>query len=162
METISTRLTIGDVLRYLLAYTLWALLSAASGLFLLLWREPIKQLTALILAGNPYYKTHMVEAGGIINSVDRFGLLIMGIVWVVYIIFAEEYLRGSIASARERRIRISLAPETAPALISDSRLRRWELDILAQRLPKLLLFPAILLGIGLLLVVIAQVWVRTL
>ncbi len=162
MDTTDVRLTIGDVLRYLLAYGLWILLSAASGLLLLLWREPIKQLTALSLAGNPYYKIHVVEAGGIVNSVDRFGLLVMGIVWVVYIIFAEEYLRGGIASARERRLRASLSPVTTSAAVPESRLRRWELDILAQRLPRLLLFPGILLGVWLLLMAIARVWARSL
>ena len=142
MEATTDKLTSADILGYLLAYSLWIILSAVAGVALLLIRSVLAPITVLLLAPNPWYQLHTTELGGVANSVDRFGLVVLAIIWVVYMIYIEEYFRSSIAAVRMRRARAALGGGTAGRRsATETRLQRLGLDILARRLPKALLFP---------------------
>ena len=150
METLESKLTWRDGLGYLLAFLAWILLSAVSAMTLVTLRSVLAPLVVAVVAGNPYFRTHTVELTGIANSVDRFGLVILGLVWLVYMLFVEEYLRSSISTDRERRARAALSVETEPQS-SQADMRTTSLNTLARRVIKSLIFPAAVLILYLLL-----------
>lgn len=149
MDTYDTRPSWRDSLAYLLAYTLWAVLSGVLGIVLLILRSAVSPLFAVLLARNPYYFTRTVELRGVVNSLDRLFLIVFAIMWVVYLIWAEEYFRTAVAKARERRLRARISPigESAP----ETRLQHWSLDLLPRRVAIATAFPAVAMIINLLL-----------
>ena len=133
MEEITPKVTVGDVFKYLLAYILW-LLNAAIGLVgILLLRNAWNWLWTAI-SGNQWA----------LRAIDRFGLVTMDLLWLIYVIFTEQHFRLAITSARIRRMKERREAPIRQASLPQGRfakfLRRTGLDILASRfLPNLMM-----------------------
>jgi hypothetical protein len=97
------------VLNFAFAYILWIF---DIGLALLLFfRSRTLVLDILILFGNP----NNWQYSQIINLIDRFLVVILGLGWLVFMIFVEEYFRTGVSRGEllKRFARI-----TAPVLLS--------------------------------------------
>ena len=140
MDTYDTRSSFRDSLAYVLAYLLWAVLSGILGVVLLMLRGSLSPVFAVILARNPYYLTRTVELRGTVNSLDRLFLIVLAIVWVVYLIWTEEYFRTAVAKVRERRLKARMSPTGETK--AETSLQRWSLDLLPRRVAIAAAFPA--------------------
>jgi len=141
-DEVSSKLTWRDILAYLLAYVLWIVYSGAAGVFMLLLRSPLKLLFEVMLGRNPYFDTHIVELRGMVNSLDRAALIVFAIIWVIYLIWLEEWLRGSVKQARDRRLRAAFSDADQPLI--ETGLQRWSLDPLLRRAALAAIFPGVL------------------
>jgi hypothetical protein len=94
-----------DGVGYALALLAWVALSAASALTLLAVRSVIGPLTLAIGIKNPANQQRLWEIGGRAGAFDRIALVAVGVVWLVYVLLLEEYLRASISGARAQRAR---------------------------------------------------------
>ena len=112
MNDYEDKLTWRDVLAYLLVYSLWIVISAAAAYALMLLRSAFPVPLTVLLARNPYFHTHTVELRGMVNSFDRLLLIVLAVVWIVFILWVEEYFRASIVKSRERRP-VHASPRTA-------------------------------------------------
>ncbi len=138
-----SRLTWRDTLAYLLAYALWIIYSGVTGVVMLLLRSALTPPLAILLLRNPYFLTHTVELRGMVSALDRTALIIFAIVWVVYMIWLEEWFRGSVKQVRERRLRAALSGAGQPLI--ETGLRRWSLDLLLRRAAIAAIVPAALM-----------------
>lgn len=138
----SARLTWRDTLAYLLAYALWIIWSGAAGVLMLLLRSPLTLLFAALLGRNPYFDTHTVELRGMASSLDRAALIVFAIIWVIYLIWLEEWLRGGVKLARDRRLRAAFSESAQPLV--ETGLQRWSLDPLLRRAALAAIFPGAL------------------
>ena len=140
-HSLSPRLTVMDVLGYLLAYLCWLFAAAISILTALLMRNSLNVLWPL-LGGNRW----------LLRAVDRFGLVFLGLVWLVYVIGAEHYFRSAITDIRLRRIKTRARPELRAAeaqLDPGTRtLRRLGLDLLLNRVVTTVAAPVALLALA--------------
>jgi hypothetical protein len=145
MEEVKPRLTAGDVFSYALAYMCWLLTAALSMAALFMVR------TALNVAWPVMVGTEATDRWTL-RAVDRFGLVLLGLVWLVYVIFVEQHYRSSITEARTRRYKeqARLTPQTEPTQKNGliRFLRRLGLDILARRLVLTMGIPLAVLGIA--------------
>ena len=89
MNDITPRLTIGDIIGYLLAYMCWICTAAAGMLALLQARNALNVLWPA--AGGSHW---------VLRPIDRFGLVLMGLLWLVYVIFCEQNYRTAITAVR--------------------------------------------------------------
>jgi hypothetical protein len=79
--------------------------------------------------------------GGQAFIADRVGLVVLGLLWLVYVFLTEDYLRSSVATARALRLRAASAD--APALdFTRGWLRQYGLVELARRTAITAAFPA--------------------
>jgi hypothetical protein len=136
---VSARLTWRDTLAYLLAYVLWIIWSGAAGMLMLVLRGALTPPLTILLLRNPYYLAHTVELRGTVNSLDRAALIVFAIIWVVYLIWLEEWLRGGVKLARERRLRATFSEAAQPLI--ETGLQRWSLDPLLRRAALAAIFP---------------------
>ncbi len=145
MEEVKPRLTAGDVFSYALAYLCWLLAAALSMLALFMVR------TALNIAWPVMVGTEATNRWAL-RAIDRFGLVFMGLVWLVYVIFVEQYYRSSITEARTRRYkeqtRLTPRAEPTPEYRVMRFSRRIGLDILARRLVLTMGIPLAVLGVS--------------
>jgi hypothetical protein len=127
MEELQPRLTVQDALGYTLAYGLWLVVAAIGMLAILQLRHAFNAVWPVISDNN-----------WLLRAFDRFGLVFLGLAWLVYVIFVEQYYRTSITLVRERRFRIRTgsprSSDTAPQSSSLRALRQIGLDVLVQRL----------------------------
>jgi hypothetical protein len=145
MEKVKPKLSAGDVFSYVLAYAFWLLNAALSMLALFMAR------TALNTAWPVLVGTEATDRW-LLRAVDRFGLVLMGLLWLVYVIFVEHQYRSSITEARTRRhkeqTRLTPRAEPVPKYRLMRFLRRLGLDILARRLVLTMGIPLAVLGIS--------------
>ena len=135
-----------DGLGYALAFLAWAALSAASAWALLAVRSVIGPLTLAIGIRDPAALQRPWEIGARAGTFDRIALVVVGVVWLVYILLLEEYLRSSISDARAQRARAASAgAENQPDY------NRLGLRTLARRTLTAAAFPAAVLVLYLLL-----------
>ena len=133
-EEMVPRMTLGDLLRYMLAYICWAL-SAVLGM-LAFWkiRSAINVLWP-VFGGNRWA----------MGAIDRLAMLFLGIALLVYILAAEHLYRSSITIAREARLRAEQGLPVQANRAQESqvlqRLREWGLDVLIRRLVPLVGIP---------------------
>ncbi len=141
MEEISPKLTVMDLFGYVLAYVFWLLTASLSILTVLLMRNALNILWPL-MGGNRW----------VLRAADRFGLVFLGLVWLVYVIFAEHSFRSSITDARFRRAKTRARPllRAAEARLDPATrvLRRLGLDILLQRVVPTVAGPVALLALS--------------
>jgi uncharacterized membrane protein len=135
------KLNIQDVLRYAIAYLFWLL---AGLLALLVIFASRAALNALWPAMN--------LSRWLLRPIDRFGLVFMSLLWLVYVIFCEHYYRSSITKVRLRRSNVgtsvTLRAEDAEGGRFTKTLTHLGLDILARRLVPTLGIPLIVLGLA--------------
>jgi hypothetical protein len=141
MYEIVPKLNIRDVLRYAIAYLFWLL---AGLLALLVMFTSRAALNALWPA--------MHLSRWLLRPIDRFGLVFMGLSWLVYVIFCEHYYRSSITKVRLRRTNVGPSVISRPEDAEEGRfietLTRLGLDVLARRLVPTLGIPLIVLGLA--------------
>ncbi|MBL7200072.1 MAG: hypothetical protein ISS56_07985 [Anaerolineae bacterium] len=127
MEEFSPKLTVTDLLGYMIAYLCWILVAGIGMASVLIARNTLN-LTWGLLGGNRW----------LLRPIDRFGLVFMGLAWLVYVIFVEQHFRSAISVVRDRRMRIRLNHETKVREVPPSNkvmrvLYRCGLHILARR-----------------------------
>lgn len=150
MHDIMPKLTMRDLLRYAIAYMFWlvAALIALVAMFML--------RTAL----NAFWPA-MDWNRWLLRPVDRFGLVFLGLLWLVYVIFCEQYYRSSISEVRIRRMNDDMRPTSRAKETSGSKLmrtlKRLGLDVLARRLLATLWIPVIVLALAYLVYLLSWV-----
>jgi hypothetical protein len=141
VEEIQPKLTVVDVLRYLVAYACWIISALLSMLTLLITRNALNVVWPL-LGGNRW----------LLRAVDRFGLVFLGLVWLVYVIFVEQHYRLSITAVRTRRGNPQTGTPPTPTSIPRNPvmrfLRKLGLDILARRFVSTMIPPLALLAVA--------------
>jgi hypothetical protein len=145
MEQVQPKLTVGDVFGYALAYLGWLLTAAVGMLAIFQTRNMINALWP-VLGGSRW----------VLRAVDRFGLLFLGLIWLVFVIFVEQHFRSAITLARERRHKMQQQPDSRTVAPRPQgrlmrSLYRMGLDILAVRFLPTLMLPLVLFTIAYLL-----------
>ena len=138
MDDITPRLTLRDVIGYITAYLCWVCTGAASMLAMLQARQALNVLWP--------------AAGGsrwVLRAVDRFSLVLMGLLWLIYVVFCEHHYRTAITVVRVRRHKARTDPGSVPPLPppqgwSMKMLRRLGLHVLAMRFVPTLMLPLVL------------------
>jgi len=105
MEQVQPRLTVGDVFGYALAYMCWLVTAAIAMLAVFQTRNMINVMWP-VLGGNQW----------VLRAIDRFGLLFLGLVWLVFVIFVEQHFRTAITYVRERRHKAEHVPKGGAAI----------------------------------------------
>ena len=138
-EQVRPKLTFRDLLGYLLAYWFWILGAAISMLALFMIRQMLNVMWPA-LGGNRWA----------MRAIDRFALVFLGLVWLVFSIFTEQFFRLAITGVRERRLKARVDPSPNPPPMPKSalmkHLRKIGLDILAKRVVYAIGIPALILG----------------
>ncbi len=145
MEQVQPKLTVGDVFGYALAYLGW-LLTAAVGMLAIFQTRNMINVFWPVLGGNQW----------VLRAIDRFGLLFLGLIWLVFVIFVEQHFRSAITMARERRHKMQQQPDSRTVAPRPQgrlmrSLYRMGLDILAVRFLPTLMLPLVLFTISYLL-----------
>jgi hypothetical protein len=140
MEQVSPKFTLMDLLGYLLAYVCWLLVASLALLTALIMRNTLN-IVWPIMGGSNW----------ILRAVDRFGLVGLGLIWLVYVILAEHNFRSAITDVRFRRSKLkerALLRAAEAQLDPGTRvLRRLGLDILLQRVVPTTAGPVVLLAL---------------
>lgn len=140
VKTMATKLTLPDVLRYLLAYMCLGLVVLPTGWVMLQILSDVS-FTWVIMGGNP--RVHRVGYYILVSLIV--------VLWVSGVIFAETWFREGVDEIRMRRARAELGSPAPADALPDNKLLRllrgWGLDTLARRV-------LIALGILLFLVVL--------
>jgi hypothetical protein len=138
-EMVRPKFTFRDLLGYLLAYWFW-ILGAAIAMFALFMIRQMLNVMWPVLGGSRW----------VLRAIDRFALVFLGLVWLVYSIFMEQFLRMAITEVRERRLKARVDPSPNPPPEPKSalmrHLRKIGLDILARRVVYAIGIPALVLG----------------
>jgi hypothetical protein len=134
MEEMEPKLTAGDIFGYALAYLCW-FCTAAIGMLAVFHTRDMINVIWPVLGGNRW----------VLRAVDRFALLFIGLIWLVYVIFIEQYYRSSITVVRDRRFKARIAPSARPIPPPQGRMMKmlWKLglDVLASRFVPTFFFP---------------------
>jgi hypothetical protein len=91
-------LSVTDLLKYLVGYVCWTI-TAAAGLVSMLLTRMMLNVAWPALGGNRW----------VIRAVDRFGLVLMGIIWLVFVIYLEHYYRVGVTMGLAKRSRADIA-----------------------------------------------------
>jgi len=138
-EMMRPKFTFRDLLGYLLAYWFWILGAAVSMVALFVIRQRLNVMWPA-LGGSRW----------VLRAVDRLALVFLGLVWLVYMIFMEQFLRMAITEMRERRLKARVDPSPNPPPEPKTELmrhlRKIGLDILARRVVYAIGIPALILG----------------
>ena len=145
MEDMRPKLTIGDIFGYILAYMCWLCTAAAGMLALFQARNALNTVWPALGSSNQWR--------WLLRPIDRFGLLLMGLLWLVYVIFVEQHYRSGITIVRVRRLKMRTDPSSVPVLSPPQgrlmkALHRLGLDVLAARFLPTLMLPLVLFVIG--------------
>ena len=163
MEQVQPKLTFRDFLGYLLAYWFWIMGAAIALLALVFIRQMINvgwpALGEVIFKLNRDWTTmpdglmQMADrTDWTIRAIDRFALVFLGLVWLVYSIFAEQFFRMAITNVRLRRLKARVDPSPNPPPEPETKimqhLKRIGLDILARRVVYAVGIPLLVLGVA--------------
>jgi hypothetical protein len=142
MENIRLKMTVRDLFGYALAYLFWIVAAAIGMLAAFELRTGLNVIWPALGSG--------VRWTWMLRAVDRFGLVFLGLVWLVYAIFCEHYYRSAITEVRMRDFKGKLAPalESGEARWPARLLARLRLDILAYRVAVTLAPPIALALVG--------------
>jgi hypothetical protein len=128
-------------LGYLVAYWFWILGAAISMLALFMIRQMLNVMWPAV-GGNRW----------VMRAIDRFALVFLGLVWLVYSILTEQLFRSAITEVRVRRLKARVDPSPNPPPEPKSafmkHLRKIGLDILARRVVYAIGIPSLILGIA--------------
>jgi hypothetical protein len=127
MEDIKLKMTARDVFGYILAYMLWFLAIAVAMLAMLEARNALNAIWPVLGSG--------VRWGWTLRPVDRFGLVFLGLAWLVYELYTENHYRTAITAVRIREYKGKVAPalEDERANWAMRQFARLGLDVLAPR-----------------------------
>jgi hypothetical protein len=148
-EMVRPKFTFRDFLGYLLAYWFWILGAAISLLTLFMIREMINVMWPALGQQFPALGDRAMWT---IRAIDRFALVFLGLVWLVYSIFAEQLFRMGISEVRLRRLKARVDPSPNPPPEPKSavmrHLRKIGLDLLARRVAFGIGIPILILGLA--------------
>ena len=134
MQEFRPKLTIGDMFGYAIAYLCW-LCTAAIGMLALFQSRNMINVIWPVLGGSNWT----------LRAIDRFGLVFLGLLWLVYVIFVEQHYRLAITSIRDRRFKARTDPNVKPRPVPEGMflkfLHKLGLDVLAMRFMPTLFFP---------------------
>lgn len=116
-----SKISVRDILRYLLAYLLWVITMAVGMLGILQLRNALNVLWPA-LGGSRWT----------LRAVDRFGFVILSLGWLIFAILTEYHYRTSVNATRKRR---------ATAATTGGRLQRMGLDLLLPRFARDMILP---------------------
>jgi hypothetical protein len=136
MEDMRPKLTVRDIFGYLMSYLCW-LCTAAVGMLAVLQTRNALNVIWPVLGGSHW----------VLRPVDRFGLVFLGLLWLMYVIFVEQHYRLSVTLVREKRFRVRTDPTAKPSQPPSGRfmklLYRMGLDVLALRFALTLMVPLV-------------------
>ena len=89
MQNQSTQRGMLLVLRYVACYAVWLVLAALS-LWLMLQLRINLIDTVIFFGWGPW----------VLGALDKFGILLLGVGWLIFVLFAEHYLRTGVEQAR--------------------------------------------------------------
>jgi hypothetical protein len=141
MNDIRPQLRLRDIFAYAIAYTFWLLAAFIA-------------LAAVLVARMALNAFWPVTGWSrwLLRPIDRFGLVFLGLVWLVYVIFCEEYYRSSITAVRVRRLNASMraTPRTEMTVPNGFMgvMFRLGLDVLVSRLVLTFAIPLAILGLA--------------
>ena len=131
------RLRIRDLPKYLIGYLCWLFTAAAAMLSILLIRNTINVVWP-VLGGSRW----------VLRPIDRFGLVLMGLGWLIFVLFLEHYYRTGVYQGLRRRLRPAPQAASASDWAVTKRLRRMGLDLLAMRFARTLVIPVALAALS--------------
>jgi len=163
LEQVRPKFTFRDLLGYLLAYWFWILGAAVALLALVMIRQMLNvgwpALGETIIKLNRAWR-EMPDAlmqmadrtDWTIRAIDRFALVFLGLIWLVYSIFAEQFFRMAITDVRLRRLKARVDPSPNPPPEPKTaimrHLKKIGLDILARRVLYAIGIPILVLGVA--------------
>ena len=131
------RIKIRDLPKYLVAYLCWGFTAVVAMLSILLIRNSINVIWPA-LGGSRW----------VLRPIDRFGLVLMGLAWLIFVLYLENYYRTGVSKGLDRRLR----PVTLATFGSDwavtKGLHRMGLDLLATRFARTLVIPIVLAALS--------------
>lgn len=142
MESVSPRMKLQDLVAYAIGYAFW-FVGAAIGLVAIFQaRNALNTIWPVFGDSNQWR--------WLLRPIDRFGLLFLGLVWLVYVIFMEHYYRESITLLRMKRdgLHTTASIETVPQNGVMRFLRRLGLDVLMWRIVKTIIPIIAFLGLA--------------
>ena len=135
------QLRIRDLPKYAIGYLCWLTTAASTLLAILLIRNSINLIWPA-LGGSRW----------VLRPIDRFGLVLMGLGWLVFVLFLENYYRTGVYRGIHRPTNRRLEPVPQAASVSggavSKRLRRMGLDVLATRFARTLMVPVALAALS--------------
>jgi len=138
-EQVRPKFPFKDLFGYLVAYWFWILGAAISMLALFMIRQMINVMWPAI-GGNRW----------VMRAIDRFALVFLGLVWLVYSILTEQLFRTAITEVRQRRLKARVDPSPNPPIEPQNKfmqhLKKIGLDILARRVVYAIGIPTLILG----------------
>jgi hypothetical protein len=141
MDDIHLKLKARDLFGYAIAYAFWLLAALVALAAVFMIRTALNALWPIT-----------GWSRWVLRPIDRFGLVFLGLLWLVYVIFCEQHFRSSITAARYRRMnesmRVTPRAETAAPGRFMRTLAKLELDILARRLVLTFAIPLAVLGLA--------------
>ena len=129
-EAINRRFSVRDFLKYSLGYACWASTAVITLLSVLLMRNALNVVWPL-LGGSRW----------VLRPLDRFGLVLMGVAWLAFVIFTENHYRTGVSTGLQRRRRSAGQLAVGSDRAIPRALRRWGLDLLAVRFVRTLAIP---------------------
>lgn len=127
MDDFLMKLRFRHVVGYILAYLLWLLAIVIGMIAVFEARNALNVVWPLLGTGTAWAWR--------LRAVDRFGLVFAGIVWLGYMIFAEDWFRMAITVVRRREHKGAPLPAVPSGPVGWTRrhLARLGLDVLASR-----------------------------
>ncbi len=137
MEDVRPGLKFKDIVAYLVAYGLWMICAAIGLVAIFQARNALNSLWPLLGSSNQWRWT--------LRSIDRFGLIFGGLLWLVYVIFIEQHLRAGVTVLRAKRDGLNVlggVPDVSGNAFWRF-LRRFNLDIVIRRFLMAILVPVV-------------------
>jgi hypothetical protein len=129
-EAINRRFSVRDLLKYSLGYVCWISTTVVTTLSILLIRNTLNVVWPL-LGGSRWA----------LRPIDRFGMVLMGLGWLGFVIFLEDHYRTGVSTGLQRRRRSAGQLALGSDRVRPRALRRWGLDLLAVRFVRTLAIP---------------------
>jgi hypothetical protein len=129
-DVTNRRFSIWDLSKYALGYVCWIFTAVVTMLSILLIRNTLNVVWPL-LGGYRWA----------LRPIDRFGLVLMGLGWLVFVLFLEHYYRTGLSTALGRRLQAAGQLALGSDRAIPRAVRRWGLDLLALRFVRTLAIP---------------------
>ena len=128
MDSVRPRMKIRDLLAYAIGYAFWFIAAAITLVAVFQARNTLNTIWPVFGNSNQWR--------WLLRPIDRFGLLFLGLVWLVYVIFIEHYYREGVTVLRMKRdgLHTNILIENIPQNKVMRFLRRLGLDVLGWRI----------------------------
>jgi|GEM_PF-4797810 len=136
MEDIKPKFKARDILAYLIAYGLWLICAVVGLLAVFQVRNSLNFIWPLISTTNQWR--------WILRPVNNFGLVFLGLLWLVYVIWIEHLFRNGVTILRARRegLNVVASIPDVPDRVFWRFLRRLNIDVVVRRFVVFFAIPA--------------------